>query len=71
MKGFANKTQNKIIFITASTPEPLLPKVKEQSYLSKVPDREERESQGERVPLFGEKEGDQSGSIERKEWTPH
>ena len=44
-------------------------KEKEQSRQSKVPDRE-GESQGRREPHLGEREGDQSGSMERKGWTP-
>ena len=39
---------------------------KEQSYLSRSPDREVGESQGKREPLLGEKKGDRSGSMERK-----
>ena len=45
-------------------------KEKEQSRQSRVPDREERESQGEREQHLGEREGDQSESIKRKGWTP-
>ena len=45
-------------------------KEKKQSRLSKAPDHEGGESQGGREPHFGEKEGDQSGSMERKGWTP-
>ena len=37
----------------------LCQKGKEQSYLSRVPDRKIRESQGEREPHLGEKEADQ------------
>ena len=44
----------------------LCQKEKEQSHLSKSPDHEVRESQGERQPHFGERKGDQSGSTERK-----
>ena len=44
-------------------------KEKEQSRLSRVPDRKMVESQGEREPHLGERNGDQSGSMERKEWT--
>ena len=54
----------------ASMPEASLPKEKEQSRLSRVPDHEGGESQGGREPQLGEKEGDQSESIKRKEWTP-
>ena len=49
----------------ASMPEPPLPKEKGTSHLSKAPDHEEGESQGEREPHHGKKEGDQSESIER------
>ena len=52
----------------ASTPEP--PCQKEQSHQSKAPDRKVGESQGERGPHLGAREGDQSGSMERKECTP-
>ena len=45
-------------------------KEKEQSRLSRVPDHEEGESQGEREPHLGESEGDQSESMEWKRWTP-
>ena len=45
-------------------------KEKEQSHQSRAPDCEGGESQGGREPHFGEKEGDQSESMERKEWTP-
>ena len=45
-------------------------KEKEQSRLSRVPDYEEGESQGGREPHLGEREQDQSESMERKEWTP-
>ena len=54
----------------ASTPKPPLPKGKEHSRPSRVPDREEGDSQGEREPHLGERDGDQSGSMERKGWTP-
>ena len=54
----------------ANTPEPPLPKKKEQSRLSRAPDREAEKSQGERQPHLGEKEEDQSGSTDRKGWTP-
>ena len=50
----------------ASTPEPPLPKGKEQSRLSRVPDHEGGESQGRREPHLGEREGDQSESMEWK-----
>ena len=46
----------------------LCQKEKEQSRLSKAPDHEEGESQGGREPHFGEKEGNQSESMDRKEW---
>ena len=45
-------------------------KEKEQSRLSKVPDHEGGESQGEREPHLSKKEGDQSESMERKGWIP-
>ena len=41
----------------ARTPEPPLPKKKEQSCLSKAPDHEGGESQGGREPHLGKKEG--------------
>ena len=43
---------------------------KEKSRLSKVTDRKMAESKGGREPHLGGKEGDQSGSMERKGWTP-
>ena len=43
-------------------------KEKEQSRLSRVPDHERGESEGEREPYLGEIEGDQSESMERKGW---
>ena len=48
----------------------LCQKEKEQSRLSKAPDHEGEDSQGGREPHLGEKEGDQSKSMERKGWTP-
>ena len=45
-------------------------KKKEQNRLSRLPDREGGESQGEREPHLDEIEGDQSGNMERKWWTP-
>ena len=48
----------------------LCQKEKQQSRLSKAPSREMGESQGEREPHHGEIEEDQSGSTERKRWTP-
>ena len=42
----------------------------EQSHLSRVPDHEEGESQDRREPHLGEKEGDQSESMEWEGWTP-
>ena len=47
-------------------------KKKEQSHLSASPDRDREvgESQNERESHRGESEGDQSGSMERKGWTP-
>ena len=53
----------------ARTPEPPLPKEKEQSRLSRVPDREGGESQDGREPHLGKSEADQSESMERKGWT--
>ena len=53
-----------------STPEPPLPNGKKQSRQSRAPDVEGGESQGEREQHLGEKEGDQSESIERRGWTP-
>ena len=44
----------------------LFQKGKEQSCLSKVPDRKEGESQGEREPHLDERDGDQSESMRRK-----
>ena len=54
----------------ASTLSRLCQKEKEQSHLSRSPDHEGRERQGDREPYFGEREGDQSGRIGKKEWTP-
>ena len=45
-------------------------KEKEQSRLSRAPDCEGEESQGEREPHLGERERDRSGSMEREGWTP-
>ena len=45
-------------------------KEKEQSRQSRAPDHERRESQGGREPHLGEREGDQSESMEYKGWTP-
>ena len=45
-------------------------KENKQSRLSKVPDHEMGESQDVREPHLGDREEDQSGSIEWKEWTP-
>ena len=53
----------------ASTPELPLPKGKKQSRQSRVPDHEGGESQGGREPHLGEKEGDQSESMEWEKWT--
>ena len=41
----------------ARTPEPLLPKGKEQSHLSLSPDRQKKDSESEREPHLGEKGG--------------
>ena len=54
----------------ASMPESPCHKEKEQSLLSRVPDHEEGESQGEREPHLGNREMDQSESMRRKKWTP-
>ena len=54
----------------ARTSEPPFPKEKDQSRLSRVPDHHDGESQGGREPHLGERERDQSKSIERKGWTP-
>ena len=54
----------------ASKESRLCQEEKEQSRQSKVPGHEGRESQGGREPHLGEREEDQSGSMERKEWTP-
>ena len=51
----------------ASTPEPLCQKEKKQSRLSRVPDHYLGKSKDEREPHLGEREGDQGGSMERKE----
>ena len=48
----------------------LCQKEKEQSRLSRVPDHEGGESQDGREPHLGEREGDQSGSMEWEGWTP-
>ena len=37
---------------------------------NRAPDRKGGESQGERKPHLCEREGDQSGSMKRKGWTP-
>ena len=47
----------------------LCQKEKEQSRLSRAPDSEGGESQGEREPHLGEREEDQSRSTEWKGWT--
>ena len=50
--------------------EPPLPKGKgTEPSVQSTPDRKEGESQGEREPHLDER-GDQSGSMERKGWTP-
>ena len=46
----------------ASTPEPPLPKAKEQSHLSKTTNCMVNESQGEQEPHLGEGERDQAGA---------
>ena len=48
----------------------LCQKEKEQSRLFRVPDHEGGESQDELEAHLGEIAGDQSGSMERKKWTP-
>ena len=48
----------------------LCQKKKELSRLFKSRDHEVGESQDEREPHLGEKDGDRSGSMERKQWTP-
>ena len=48
----------------------LCQKEKEYSRLSRVPDHEGGESQGERKPHLENRVRDQSKSIRRKEWTP-
>ena len=45
-------------------------KEKEQSRQSRVPDHDWGESQDGREPHLGKIEGDQSGSMEKKGWTP-
>ena len=50
----------------ASTPSRLCQNAKEQSRLSRSPDRKVGESQGGRELYLVEVEGDQSGSMERK-----
>ena len=45
-------------------------KEKEQSRQSKAPDHEGGESQDGREPHLGEREGDQSESMEWEGWTP-
>ena len=51
----------------ASTPEPTLPKGTESSVQS-TRSWGGRETQGGREPHLGEREGNQSGSMERKGW---
>ena len=48
----------------------LCEKEKEQSRLSRAPDHEGGESQGGQEAHLGEREGDQSESIEMKGWNP-
>ena len=48
----------------------LCQKEKEESHLSRVSDHEGGRSQGGREPHLGEREGDQSESMEWKGWTP-
>ena len=66
-KGVASVPQREQL---ASMPSRPYQKEKEQSRRSRSPDHEVRESQGEREPYLGEIEGDQSGRMERKGWTP-
>ena len=47
----------------------LCQKEKEQSRQSKAPDHKVGESQGGQEPHLGQREGDQSGSMERREFT--
>ena len=55
----------------ASTPEPPLPKGKgTEPSVQSTRSLSSRESQDEREPHVGEKEGDLSGTMERKEWIP-
>ena len=54
----------------ASMPEPPLSKGKKKSRQSRVPDHEGEESQGRQEPHLGKKEGDERGSMRRKEWIP-
>ena len=49
----------------------LRPKEKNQSHLSRLPDRKIRGSQGEREQHLGEKERDQNGNMGWKESAPH
>ena len=48
----------------------LYQKEKEQSRLSRAPDHEVGEGQGEQAPHLGEREGNQSGSMERRKGAP-
>ena len=48
----------------------LCQKGKKLSHLTSATDREMGKSQGERESHLGERKGNQSGSIERKIWTP-
>ena len=45
-------------------------KEREQSRLSRSPDHKGGESQGGQEPHLGEREGDQSESMEKKGWIP-
>ena len=54
-----------------STPEISLPKKKKKPrHLCRSLDCKMGESLGEREPYLGKRERDQSGSMERKRWTP-
>ena len=55
----------------ASTPELSLPKRKGTEPSVRAPDYVVGESKGDQEPHLGERKGNQSGSMERKKWTPH
>ena len=56
--------------VSVAQREQLASALKEQSHLSRSPGREAGESQNELKLHLDEREGDQSGRMERKEWTP-